>query len=125
MSNLPLWRGEADAEPIREATVHHSINGSFSIRRGRWKLELCPGSGGWSWPKPGEETDDMPAFQLYDLEADIGERTNVIAEHPDVEAELKALLVRYVKQGRSTPGSPQENEGGVLWEGLEWMESEG
>ena len=124
VSNLPLWRGEADAEPIREATVHHSINGSFSIRRGKWKLELCPGSGGWSWPQPGEETDDMPAFQLYDLESDIGERTNVIAEHPDVESELKALLVRYVKQGRSTPGSPQNNEGGVLWEGLEWMESE-
>lgn len=124
VSNLPLWRGDSSTSPIREATVHHSVNGSFSIRRGKWKLELCPGSGGWSWPKPGEETQDMPAFQLYDLEADVGEKTNVIAEHPEVEADLKALLTRYVKEGRSTPGTPQQNEGGTLWAGLEWMESE-
>lgn len=123
VSNLPLWRGDASAEPVREATVHHSVDGSFSIRRGRWKLELCPGSGGWSWPTPGEETDDMPVFQLYDLEADVGEQKNVIADHPEVVEELKAILVRDVKRGRSTPGPPQTNEGGELWEGLEWMEA--
>jgi arylsulfatase A len=36
------------AQPIREATVHHSINGYFSIRQGRWKLCLCAGGGGQS-----------------------------------------------------------------------------
>src|SRR5699024_134556 len=56
VSNLPLWKNEKLHQPLREATVHHSIDGSFSIRQGDWKLELCPGSGGWSDPKPGEET---------------------------------------------------------------------
>ena len=47
VSILPALEGKATA-PLREATVHHSANGSFSIRQGKWKLELCPGSGGWS-----------------------------------------------------------------------------
>ena len=53
VSNLPVWQGKELAAPLREATVHHSVNGSFSIRQGRWKLEFCPGSGGWSFPASG------------------------------------------------------------------------
>ncbi|OYV04906.1 MAG: hypothetical protein CFE26_14385, partial [Verrucomicrobiales bacterium VVV1] len=49
VSILPALEGKA-TEPIHEAVVHHSINGSFAIRQGNWKLELCPGSGGWSAP---------------------------------------------------------------------------
>lgn len=121
VSNLPIWNGEA-TEPVREATVHHSINGSFSIRKGRWKLELCPGSGGWSDPRPGsEEVKALPSIQLYDLGCDIGETTNVEAEHPEVVAELKALLTQYVINGRSTPGAKQANTGPAYWPQLHWM----
>lgn len=109
VSNLPLWRGRAQAAPLREATVHHSIDGSFAIRKGRWKLELCPGSGGWSPPRPGPECAGLPPVQLYDMDADVGERRNVESEHPAVVAELKALLTRYVAEGRSTPGATQAN----------------
>ncbi|MDX1283585.1 MAG: arylsulfatase, partial [Draconibacterium sp.] len=45
-SMLPLFKNPESKEFNREATVHHSINGSFSIRKGIWKLILCPGSGG-------------------------------------------------------------------------------
>ncbi|MEI9893203.1 MAG: hypothetical protein WDN28_04660 [Chthoniobacter sp.] len=51
MSMLPAMLGKAD-KPLREAIVHHSINGSFAIRQGNWKLELCSSSGGWSAPRP-------------------------------------------------------------------------
>ena len=115
VSNLPLWRGQPDAAPVREATVHHSINGSFSIRQGRWKLELCPGSGGWSRPRPGPECAGLPAVQLYDMEADVRERCNVQERHPDIVARLTALLARYVREGRSTPGRPQPNTGPHEW----------
>jgi hypothetical protein len=107
---------------VREATVHHSVNGSFSIRRGRWKLELCPDSGGWSAPKPGSaEAEGLPPVQLYDLEADIGERGNVQDRHPEIVAELTALLSAYVRNGRSTPGAPQANTGAKWWEELRWL----
>ena len=42
VSLLPALEGRAD-KPLREAVVHHSINGSFAIRQGKWKLELCSG----------------------------------------------------------------------------------
>ena len=124
VSSLPAWRGEA-VEPVREATVHHSIDGSFSIRRGRWKLEMCAGSGGWSPPKPGAECEGLPPIQLYDLEGDVGERANVQDKHPEVVAELRELLARYIRDGRSTPGEPQENTNAPDWPGLWWLEEAG
>jgi len=121
VSNLPLYSDAPPSEPIREATVHHSINGSFSIRQDRWKLEMCPGSGGWSPPKPGEEPPDAPPIQLYDLESDIGERRNIVDDHPDVVEHLTALLTRYVREGRSTSGAPQPNTGPRHWPQLNWL----
>ena len=52
-------------------------------------------------------------MQLFDLEADPGERTNLAEEHPVEVARLTKLLRSYVQQGRSTPGAPQTNEGTV------------
>ena len=110
VSILPDLRGTATG-PVREATVHHSINGSFSIRQGKWKMEFCPGSGGWSYPQPEEAKKiGLPRFQLYDLNQDIGERNNVLDKHPKVVEHLTELLLDYVEDGRSTPGSPQKND---------------
>jgi arylsulfatase A len=125
VSNLPAWSGTDLSSPLREATVHSSVNGSFSIRQGRWKLELCPGSGGWSYPKPNEIPEGTPPIQLYDLEADISEQRNVVTDRPDVVEALTALLTKYVKEGRSTPGETQSNTGPLLWEQLNWMQEQG
>jgi arylsulfatase A-like enzyme len=109
VSILPALLGKA-GQPLREAIVHHSINGSFSIRQANWKLELCPGSGGWSAPKPGlHDTSKLPLVQLYDLNSDIGEQTNVQDRHPEIVARLTKLLEKYVAAGRSTPGVSQKN----------------
>ena len=109
VSILPALLGQ-DKAPLREAIVHHSINGSFSIRQGNWKLELCPGSGGWSAPKPNvNDTSKLPLIQLYNLATDIGENNNVQAEHPEIVARLTKLLEKYVADGRSTLGKPQKN----------------
>ena len=121
VSNLPVWRGKFLDNSLREATIHHSIDGSFSIRRDKWKLEMCAGSGGWSHPRPGEESEGLPPVQLYNLDADIGEKLNIYDKHPDVVKELKALLTQYVVNGRSTSGEKQGNTGPVEWEQLWWM----
>jgi arylsulfatase A len=110
-SILPDLFGTA-SRPVREATVHHSVNGSFSIRQGKWKLELCPGSGGWSYPTPEKAVSlGLPMIQLYDLRRDLGEQKNLQNRYPDVIYRLTHLLEFYVKNGRSTPGLPQKNEG--------------
>ncbi|MGE3779214.1 MAG: arylsulfatase [Pirellulaceae bacterium] len=109
VSFLPALRGDA-TEPLREAVVHHSINGSFAIRQGPWKLAVCPGSGGWSMPRPGrDDTRQLPEVQLFHVEQDIGETTNLQDRHPDVVARLTQLLEKYVADGRSTPGAKQAN----------------
>lgn len=109
VSILPALLGRAK-KPLREAVVHHSIDGSFSIRQGKWKLELCSGSGGWSDPKPGSAaTAKLPPVQLYDLSQDVGEKNNVQDQHPEVATRLTALLERYVSDGLSTPGKARSN----------------
>ena len=74
-----------------------------------------------SYPRPGEETDDAPRFQLYDLEADIGATTNVILEYPEVATELKRILIGYILNGRSTPGPKQKNNGREIWDAIFWI----
>jgi len=123
VSNLTLMKSKKFG-PVREATIHHSIDGSFSIRKGAWKLEMCPGSGGWSSPKPGIDDQDLPALQLYNLEEDIGESINRESDYPEVVDELKADLTRLVNRGRSTPGPDQSNTGDLEWPHLWWMLSQ-
>ncbi|MCL2879891.1 MAG: arylsulfatase [Treponema sp.] len=121
VSNLPLWKNPEHCPVIRQDTVHESINGSVSIRSGKWKLEMCPGSGGWSWPKPGEEAPDSPGFQLYDLENDVGEKINVINEYPDIVPPMRKRLAEIIRTGRSTPGAAQPNEGEAVWDTIRWL----
>lgn len=120
-SMLPLLT-ENQTASIREYTVHHSINGSFAIRKEDWKLNVCPGSGGWSSPSPKEITKqnlELPAMQLYNLKEDIGETNNLVAEHPEKVLELKQALKKIILDGRSTSGKKQKNEGMEGWQQIE------
>lgn len=109
VSLLPVLLGTA-REPVRDSLVHHSINGSFAIREGKWKLALCPDSGGWSSPRPGSNAArQLPPVQLYDLSRDPGETNNLASVHPDVVERLTQRLEQFVRNGRSTPGAPQAN----------------
>ena len=110
VSFLPALVGKEQHFPLREAVVHHSINGSFAIRQANWKLALCRDSGGWSEPRPGTpKAAPLPSVQLFDLDKDIGEQTNVQDKHPEIVARLTKLLEKHVADGRSTPGAPQQN----------------
>jgi arylsulfatase A-like enzyme len=110
VSLLPALLGK-DTAPIHEALVHHSIAGRFAIRQGQWKMEFCPGSGGWG--KPGDaaaKRQGLPDIQLYDLTTDIGETKNVQAERRDIVERLTKLLKQTVSNGRSTPGPKLAND---------------
>ena len=78
--------------PNRPAVVHHSYNGQFAIRQGKWKLVL------------GKTNE------LYDMDADAKETTNVAEKHPEVVTQLAALLASYQQSGRSTH-KPEDDEG--------------
>ncbi len=111
---LPALLGEKLDGPIREATVHHSAKGHFAIRKGNWVLiDWKTGDDNkepdWFKKERGYEPHSQPC-ELYDLRQDLAERRNLCAEQPEKVAELKKLLEKYKRDGRSTPGAPQEND---------------
>ncbi len=108
VSFLPVLLGSK--ESVRQGIVSQSINGSFAIRDGQWKLLLSAGSAGWSSPKPGPEEAGLPPVQLYDLSKDPGERNNLQAEFPERVAAMKAELEKLIARGRSTPGPDLAND---------------
>jgi arylsulfatase A-like enzyme len=124
---FPLFVNETEPEVIREATVHHSITGEFTIRQGEWKLLLSPSSGGWSYPRPNRDTTlikSLPHIQLYNMKTDPAEVCNVYAGHMDIVRKMTDLLISYVINGRSTPGIPQQNNGPEHWGSMlveEWL----
>jgi len=102
VSFLPLLRQAEAPFERKSALVFQSGNGSLAIRDKQWKLCLAPGSGGLSAPVPGSGDErGLPAVQLFDLEKDPMERTNLQAAHPEIVSRLTALLERYRTDGRS------------------------
>lgn len=109
-SILPLLLEEKISSK-QNVVVHHSINGKFSIRKGNWKLELCPGSGGWTNPKDKKALENgLPEIQLYNLEKDAEEMTNVYEKYPEIVNDLTLELESIVAKGRSTKGKSQKND---------------
>ncbi len=108
---LPSWL-RADDSPIRPYLLAQAFGGqrTLSIRRGLWKYLDHKGSGGNRYEADTELKDfalpeknpDAPG-QLYNLETDPGETTNLYAEHPELVKELKSLLDQSKIDGRSRP----------------------
>ncbi|SMP43607.1 Arylsulfatase A [Neorhodopirellula lusitana] len=115
VSFLPALSGKP-IESSRAGVIHHSIDGHFAYRQGKWKLCLAKGSGGWSAPKEADVPADAPKAQLYDLDQDPGETTNLYTRHPEIAERLLKQLEADVMGGRSTEGSPSKNDAEIdLW----------
>jgi len=109
ISFLPVLLG-GSSETIRNGIICQSINGSFAIRSGDWKLCLSAGSGGWSSPRPGAEEAGLPPVQLYNLKDDPSEKKNLEAQFPERVASMRADLEKLIARGRSTPGEDLRND---------------
>ncbi|NQT86935.1 sulfatase-like hydrolase/transferase, partial [bacterium] len=109
---LPILLDEKLEKPVREYTLHQTISLALAIRHGKWKYLDHKGSGGNNYEKTGrwgmkqyalkELAPDAPG-QLYDMEKDPGETTNLYHKHPEIVKKLKAQLEEYKKSGRSAP----------------------
>jgi arylsulfatase A len=91
----PLLSGKKGARSPHEALFFYWNRELQAVRSGKWKLHFPhdyrtpkkSGSGG----KPGKIVTRKIGLALYDLDRDVGETTNVGAEHPDVVKRLKTL----------------------------------
>ena len=97
---MPMLNG--DKHSSREATIHHSVEGAFAIRKGPWKFLESAGSGGWSYPTSADlALMDSPKYQLYNLNDDPAEKNNLFETQPEKSEELLRLLYQYRDEGRS------------------------
>jgi len=95
----PILMGQSK-ESAREAHYYFASYDLQAVRQGRWKLALSPQSDGLG--KNAAKT--AAGLRLYDLDAEIGERTDVAAQHPEVVAKLKALADKMAAEiGGKTP----------------------
>lgn len=92
----PLMSGQADAKTPHDVYYYYWSRHLQAIRSGRWKLHFphqyrsltgTPGKDG----RPDGYTVGETGLALYDLQNDIGESTNVAAEHPEIVERLKKL----------------------------------
>ena len=92
----PLLAGKAGAKTPYDAFFYHTAQGQLAaVRSGKWKLHLKPPA---SRGKPKKGQPKPSGEQLYDLTADIGEKTNVAAKNPEVVKRLTKLLQQFDKE---------------------------
>ena len=82
----PILLGQSK-ESAREAHYYFAAYNLQAVRQGRWKLAIAPQPEGMG----KQEAKTPTGMRLYDLDAEIGEQTDVAAQHPEVVAKLKAL----------------------------------
>ena len=91
----------------RPPIIHHSSQGRFAIREGKWKLIMAGAR-------------KAMKSQLYDLEKDPGETVNLSGKHPEIVTSLTAKITGIIKTGRSSPGTPVKNDT-PPWPDLGWI----
>ena len=100
-----LIHGKAGATSPTKAYYYYQHTHLQAVRCGTWKLHVPrPAEAPWS-PKWARHIHPRDVFEitqplLYDLEADIGETTDVADKHPDVVRKLLGLI----EQGRKDIG---------------------
>ena len=100
--------GKKRAKPLREATVHHSMNNEYGLRQGDWVfIESEKSAHGAAEPEWWRERNGIQKHtepgELFHLKEDLKETKNLYAQYPDRVKEMQALLEKYKEDGRSVP----------------------
>jgi arylsulfatase A len=96
----PLLAGTPGAKNPHDAYYFYWNRDWQAVRSGKWKLHFphsyitLNGKPGGKGGKPARYEQGKTGLVLFDLEKDIGEKTNVADQHPDVVERLKKLADR-------------------------------
>jgi arylsulfatase A len=106
-SFAPALLGKPAATARREVLINHSNHGEFSYREGPWKLVLR------NRDVLAKSRGQPRIIELYNLETDPAEKTNLAAERPDVVKRLRAALDAAVARGSLRGASGAANDAAV------------
>ena len=103
--------GEKDARSKHEAFYYYQMDQLQCVRSGKWKLHLALESKKRNWGKP----EGKKPKQLFDLENDVGESTDVSSDHPEVVKRLLTLAEKARSElgDVDKPGKGQRKAGFV------------
>ena len=94
---LPALLKAKPATPVRDFAVHHSLWGTFAIRKGPWKMIPHRGCGGFTIPRELDPNQvGGPVGQLSPLGDDTSDTKTVWDENPNVVKNLNAVLARVM-----------------------------
>lgn len=99
----PLLAGEKGAKTPHEALYFYWNTKLHAVRSGNWKLyfphayRTLDGAPGGKDGKPAVYKTAQCGLELYNLETDLSERTNVAAQHPEIVERLQALAEKMRK----------------------------
>ena len=80
----------------------NGASGTYALRSGNWKLHRYDKKTALNVVVKAQLANQkVPAYQLFDLSVDPGEKSNVIDSHPEIADKLKAELARIIADGRS------------------------
>ena len=102
----PLLFAQDGAKSPHAAFYYYHGGVLGGVRAGQWKL-MFPG-GGRGGNANANQNAGPPAPELYDLNADIGETTDVAANHPEIVAQLK----QFAEQAREDIGDTRTQRKG-------------
>src|SRR5262245_1086245 len=102
--------------PVREVQLYFQGSGQLqAIRQHQWKLFLSlPATAGKKANKEaadGKKASVPPGPALYDLATDVGETTDIAAQHPEIVARLRTLALEMeseIKAHKRPPGQHTE-----------------
>jgi arylsulfatase A-like enzyme len=118
---LPALLGNPKENLRKDLVLAPSKRNLLSVRKGKWMYIPGRGSGGFRGSRPqdhawggapaaafvgsvnsdienGRIRMDAPPAQLYDLDRDVNQTTNLYSQYPEVVQELESLLETYRPQ---------------------------
>lgn len=87
----PLMTGQPNAKTSYEEFFYWNHTGLRAVRVGPWKLHVQQTRDGVTYPP-----------ELYNLDEDVGETRNVIAQYPDVWQDLRERVARHRQEMQQT-----------------------
>jgi arylsulfatase A-like enzyme len=110
LDGLDIWPTLTEGKPTpHESILLNSTPNSGAVRAGAWKLVAIQGADDPDGGTPPKKKD-KESLELFNLEDDPYEKTNLAMNHPEKLKELQTILQSYAKQAVPPKSKPKPKD---------------